>query len=189
MTEEYRPVPGFETHYQVSNLGNVRSIDRTITDTRGVLRSMRGKQLSAASHADGYRYVNLRIGSDVQNVVNIRQLVAAAFLGHPLHDRSKVIVNRNDDRADDRAENLTLVDGRSFRAELVARARESITAREVCGRGHKMVEENIYEPGRRCRACHLGRSYVYRKGLTRADIAPASDKAYAKLLGIEGVAA
>jgi hypothetical protein len=62
--EEWRPVEGYE-HYQVSNLGRIRS-------ARGILKS--------SIHASGYTRVGL-FKDGVQKKKFLHVLVAAAFLG------------------------------------------------------------------------------------------------------------
>ena len=48
MTEKkeiWKDVPGYENYYQASNLGRVRSLDRTITNNNGVKKVYKGKVL------------------------------------------------------------------------------------------------------------------------------------------------
>ncbi|AOE43791.1 HNH endonuclease [Gordonia phage Bantam] len=187
MTEEWRPVPGWETHYQVSSAGNVRSIDRVIDDARGYQRAMRGKDLSPATHRDGYRFVNLRRG-DEQLVINVRQLVAAAFLDHPLHDKSRIIVNRDESSpADDSVDNLKLVDALEFRRAQAEHAREMRPRTGACRRGHQIAGPNAANHGGRevCRSCHLARNYVSRNGLPKDQLTAEADRYYQRLTGAD----
>ncbi|QDF15462.1 HNH endonuclease [Gordonia phage Mollymur] len=193
MTEVWRPVPGFETHYEVSDQGNVRSIDREIVDTRGVHRHMKGKDLSPAVRKCGHRFVNLQRGDTPQTVINIRQIVAAAFLGHPMRDPSKIIFNRNGDPADDRAENLFLRPAAAAKADIAAVARASIQSQDACNRGHRYEGANTFAgtpPGRnRCRACTLARSYVRYHNLPKSEVAMHADRYYRELTGASAIAA
>ena len=48
MTEIWKPIKGYEGFYEVSNEGNIRSVDRTITlsgKREGQIRSYKGKPL------------------------------------------------------------------------------------------------------------------------------------------------
>lgn len=40
MNEEWKNILGYENFYQVSNLGNVRSIERTFVNSRGEKRTL-----------------------------------------------------------------------------------------------------------------------------------------------------
>ena len=80
MSEEWKDIPLFEGLYQVSNLGGVRSLDRTVCYTDGRVAKIRGKLLAAAIDGRGYPVVNLsKNGSARTHAVHC--LVALAFLG------------------------------------------------------------------------------------------------------------
>lgn len=77
--EIWKDVVGFEGYYQVSNLGRVRSLDRFITDKRGLKRNHKGfvKKLTPGNH--GYMTAGLcRNGKNTQWLVH--RLVAEAFI-------------------------------------------------------------------------------------------------------------
>lgn len=81
--EEWRPVVGYEGLYEVSSLGQVRSLDRTVVlgNTRkGVERKLKGKIIK--QHKDnktGTWFVNLNNYGLSRRTVH--SLVARAFLG------------------------------------------------------------------------------------------------------------
>lgn len=58
-TERWLPVPGWEGFYEVSDYGNVRSVDRTITRSDGQKRRFKGKTLSPGTNRHGYPLVVL----------------------------------------------------------------------------------------------------------------------------------
>ncbi|MDP3939861.1 MAG: NUMOD4 domain-containing protein [Deltaproteobacteria bacterium] len=74
--EEWRDVRGFEKRYQVSDLGRVRSLDRTLTDALGRTRRLVGRVLAQEVGTNGYLGVHLVKG--VRRLVH--RLVAIAFL-------------------------------------------------------------------------------------------------------------
>ena len=77
--EEWRPVVGYEGHYEVSSRGKVRSVDREILTLNGRRVKLQGKEL-ALSDSLGYKSVNLSKGNE-QRSIKVHVLVAKAFLG------------------------------------------------------------------------------------------------------------
>ncbi len=75
--EVWKDIPEYEGFYQVSNLGNVRSLDRI--NSYG--RKLKGKVLKAAIRNTAYFAVCL-CKNNKCNLINIHQLVAIAFLNH-----------------------------------------------------------------------------------------------------------
>lgn len=86
MIEEWRNVKGYEGLYQVSNLGNVKSLDRLVCQrTKGGVtqcRLMRGRILKVGYDKDGYCQVALSKKGKVSQH-KIHRLVASAFLDNP----------------------------------------------------------------------------------------------------------
>jgi hypothetical protein len=80
MKEVWKDVVGYEGYYQVSNLGRVRSVDRTIYYKDGRKRYiLKGRVLKLKKMKIGYRQVNFHRDSDIQYKY-IHRLVAEAFL-------------------------------------------------------------------------------------------------------------
>ena len=79
MSEEYRKIKNFEEYYEVSNLGNVRSIDRYVKHEEGGMRLLRGKQLKGHTNKKtGYTSVVLYKDSKGYTYL-VHRLVASAF--------------------------------------------------------------------------------------------------------------
>ena len=57
MKEEWRPIPGYEGHYEVSNKGRVRSLTRLVEDKHGVRQKRYGKVLVTSLNRWGYPQV------------------------------------------------------------------------------------------------------------------------------------
>ena len=58
--ETWRPIPGYEGFYEVSDLGRVRSLDHVKIDAMGRRRPFIGKVLSPAL-TEGYPMVTLKV--------------------------------------------------------------------------------------------------------------------------------
>jgi hypothetical protein len=79
MDEEWRPVPGFEGQYAVSNLGRCRSLDRTVMKTtrgRPVPHRLKGRVLTPGTGGRGYLIVAMHSACTY-----VHRLVLAAFVG------------------------------------------------------------------------------------------------------------
>tara|TARA_R110002074_G_scaffold338819_1_gene509351 strand:+ start:104 stop:592 length:489 start_codon:yes stop_codon:yes gene_type:complete len=97
--EEFRDIKGHEGSYQVSDLGNVKSLVR-----KGCLTE---KILKPSNNKIAYSQVLLR--KDGKTITrNIHQLVAEAFLGHTPCGYKLIVNHINFNRYDNRAENLEL---------------------------------------------------------------------------------
>lgn len=87
----WRQIKGFENYYEVSDDGNVRSVDRYVADTQGKnigkLRLLKGAIMKLTvtdgrGDGDGYVVVNLRKDGK-SKVVPVHVLVAKAFIQNP----------------------------------------------------------------------------------------------------------
>ena len=100
--EIFKDVKGFEGHYQISNLGRVKSLAR-----KGNLKE---KILKGSTIASGYLTVLLYKDGKTKGKY-VHQLVAEAFLNHIPNGKtstSTVVNHINFNRADNRLENLEL---------------------------------------------------------------------------------
>lgn len=79
--EIWKDVNGWEGQYQVSNFGNVRSLDKVIRQFYGS-RTIKGRQLKPQKTKWGYLLVTF---SNKQNhkAYSVHQLVAKAFIPNP----------------------------------------------------------------------------------------------------------
>lgn len=80
MSENWKPVPGYESKYEVSDLGNVRSLDRIVRGKDGRDEIHHGKQLKPQTLKNGYLEVYLCAGAKRKHRT-IHSLVAEAFIG------------------------------------------------------------------------------------------------------------
>lgn len=106
-TEIWRDVQGYDGLYQVSNMGNVRSLDRRVKQLsrcgNQTIHHYKGKMLKPSYDKDGYLLVTFKVnGKHIS--MKVHRLVASAFCYKP--DSCDVVDHINSNRSDNRAENL-----------------------------------------------------------------------------------
>lgn len=161
-SEEWRPIAD-HLGYEVSNLGRVRSVDRTIECGDGRTRRFRGSLLKG--HADkrmGYHRVVLYDRS-LATARTVHSLVAEAFLGS--RPEGQEVRHRNGDTSDNRATNLVYGTRSQNMQDSLEHGTHANAAKEVCRRGHRLVEPNLVvsklaKGSRDCLACARARAFV-----------------------------
>ena len=100
MKEIFKDIKGYEGIYQVSNLGNVKS-----------LKYGKERILKGGINNSGYKVVSLRNGYNIRTY-GAHQLVAEAFLNHTINGYKIVVNHINFNKTDNRVENLEIVTAR-----------------------------------------------------------------------------
>lgn len=134
--EQWRPVVGHEEQYEVSDSGNVRSVDRIITFPDGRCRTARGRVLKPGRIRTVHQYVNLGKG----NSRYVHQLVAEAFIG-PCPDGLEICHN-NGDPADNRSVNLRYDTHGANVFDTVAHGNHPQARKTHCKNGHEFNDQN-----------------------------------------------
>lgn len=110
--EIWKDVINYEGLYQVSNLGNVKSLDRIVTKSNGVQMVLKGKELKKSKQKTGYLKVNL-YKNRIEKQFLAHQVVAIVFLNHVPNGTNEIVVDHiNGIRHDNRLENLQLITNR-----------------------------------------------------------------------------
>lgn len=78
MREEWKDIEGYEGIYQVSNYGRVKSLDRQVSNGKG-LKLQPGRLLSQSYNQKGYPIVYLSKNAK-QKTITVHRLVALAFV-------------------------------------------------------------------------------------------------------------
>lgn len=84
MNEVWKDIAGYEGIYQVSNLGRVRSLDRTYYLKNGRTQSAKGRIMAFYDTKDGYKGVKLRTTKSRVSF-RVHRLVAEAFIANPFN--------------------------------------------------------------------------------------------------------
>ena len=105
--EIYKDVLNYEGVYQVSNLGNVKSLERKVKHCMGGFRLVKKMVLKQAIGSGGYFLVSL-FKEGKQKTVRVHQLVAEAFLNHVSDGYNLVINHINFIKTDNCVENLEI---------------------------------------------------------------------------------
>lgn len=128
--EEWRPIPGYEGYYEVSDLGRVKSLPR---------RGTKGGILSPISKNNGYLTVAL-FKDGKSSKKQISRLVLEAFVGTP--EGYMEACHNNGRRADNRLSNLRWD---THRKNIRDRERHGTTARGERNGNAKLTEDKVRE--------------------------------------------
>jgi len=103
MQTTWKDIIGYEGLYQVSNLGQVRSISRTVYEHNGKRKSLKGQVLKLSPTTNGYLNVALSINS-IRKSIMVHRLVAIHFIPNPNNHSD---VNHKDEcKTNNHADNL-----------------------------------------------------------------------------------
>lgn len=80
MEQIWKDIKGYEGLYQVSNIGNIRSLDRKVFNNgNNSICNVKGKILKPNKDKGGYEYVGLVKNKTKTNSIKVHRLVAFAF--------------------------------------------------------------------------------------------------------------
>lgn len=109
MEEIWKDIPKYEGHYQASNLGRIKSLQRKRKHPSGTgTTTVKERILKAAVSPMGY--LTLRLSKDgKKKTLTVHKLVAMAFLNHTPCGHKMVVNHINFNKQDNRVCNLEIV--------------------------------------------------------------------------------
>lgn len=151
MTEKWRPIPGWEGTYEVSDHGGVRSVERERVDALGRRYRYPGQVIAAVRNAKASAHLAVGLWRDGRlKRMQVHRLVLLAFVG-PAPEGTEAC-HGDGDPTNNRLSNLR---------DAIRHGTQRGVALTHCKHGHEFTPENTYprpEGGRACRACSRERS-------------------------------
>lgn len=163
MTETWRAVPGYEGAYEVSDVGQVRSLDRVARTRWGGTYPIQGQVLAPTVQTNGYKYVSLKADGTTRRV-QVHVLVLEAFVG-PRPERHQAR-HLDGGRLNNALANLAWGTASANIRDKTRHGTNTNANKTHCPAGHPYTKANTYrdKKGRRdCRACHRERERLRRQ--------------------------
>lgn len=153
MNENWRPIPGWEGSYSVSDIGRIRSESRIVSYSNGKTQPVKERILKLVPDRKGY----LRSQLFQENIGYTRyahQMVLAAFVG----PQADGLVSRhlNGNKLDNRLTNLRYGTDSENKLDTVLHGTHRNSKKTHCPRKHPYSPENTVlniNGARCCRAC------------------------------------
>lgn len=181
--EAWLPVEGFEGFYEVSSLGRVRSLARTIHLSTGPRRLPSREVGTGIDGSNGYRRVSLT-GHGKAALRRVHAMVAAAFIGP--RPKGMVVRHLDSNPGNNAASNLAYGTQSENMKDEVRNGRNWQSAKTSCPRGHALTPENntkvkANRGHRNCLACT--RAYNRVRKNPSLNIDTLSDEIYESIRG------
>lgn len=128
-------IPDYKGYYQVSNYGNVRSLNRVIKEKTGETQTPKGRVLKQRINSGGYCYIGLR-KNGTKATFAIHQLVAQSFVPNPNNKRTVNHIDGN--KQNNRVANLEWATySENLEHAYKARLRRAISLEAVRNKNYK----------------------------------------------------
>jgi len=140
MEEQWKPIDGFENHYEISDFGNVRSIDRFVDFGTTGTKFYKGQAKSKNPHyKNGYLSVSLKV-KGIEKRVFIHRLVAIHFITNP---ENKPEVNHLDgDKNNNYISNLEWATAKENSQHAVRTGLHNLSKKVIAVKGPAILEFN-----------------------------------------------
>lgn len=162
--ERWLPIVGHEGHYEVSDQGRVRSVDRVIVRSDGQRRRFRSRVLKPNLDHNGHLYVNLSRGAKPAKRRYVHRLVLETFSGAPIAGQE--CRHLDDDKSNNRLANLKWGSRSDNLFDAVANGRHYWAKRTHCSGGHEYAAGNVRigpRGERHCKICEYRRKREWRQ--------------------------
>ncbi len=164
--EIWKPVPGYEGCYEVSSLGRVKSLARTVGNRWQTQKPVPEQIKAFSSNKQGYLSAHLYRGRRMKKFY-VHRLVAEVFLANDL--RLPQVNHLNGDVSDNRVENLQWCSSRENCQHAVdAKLYESAKGEQIAS--SKLKESDVLEIRRMVASGALQRDVAPIFGLSRTAV-------------------
>lgn len=138
--EKWKNIPGYEGYYQVSDQGQIRSLDRVVKGGPWGTQTVKGQVIATTTRTDGYAAVHLRReGKRTKHLVH--RFVLEAFVG-PCPEGAEAR-HLNDVKGDPRLENLEWGTRSENNLDRTRNGINHYRNRKECPRGHPLEGDNL----------------------------------------------
>ncbi len=105
--EQWKPILGYEGIYEISDLGRLKSLEKTVRNGRGY-KTLKEVILKQGTSIGGYKQNNLWVKRKPKTF-NIHKLVAVAFLNHIPNGHELVVNHKDFNKENNKSNNLEIV--------------------------------------------------------------------------------
>lgn len=154
--ETWRPIPGYEGSYSVSDIGRIRRDARS--------KGTRAGRILNPGVKGGYRVVALHVNG-VPRPLRVHRLVALAFVGAPARADS-LVRHLDGDSLNNCASNLAYGSHHDNKQDELRHGRNFQSNKTECSNGHLYTPQNTYirpDGARDCRVCRRLRKAKHRR--------------------------
>lgn len=166
MSEEWRPIPGWEGFYEVSSEGRVRSVERTVPNRPGVFMTLSARVLRLGENR-GYPVAWLTRGNQ-RREFRVSTLVCEAW--HGPRPEGMVCRHLDDVKTNNTPQNLRWGTASENTYDKVRNGLHPMASKTHCKRGHPFNDINtyIYNGTRHCRTCRAEAKRARRARIRKA---------------------
>lgn len=160
--EEWKPVQEWENYYQISNLGRLKALVRTIHFKNGAVRTYPERIRKGSVTPNGYLTFSLN-RPGVCEFRYAHRMVAEAFLPNP--ESFRVVRHLDDIKTNNVVANLAWGTDSDNRYDAIRNGRDYWMRQSHCVNGHEYTEQNTGRDrfgSRLCRQCDRDRGARYR---------------------------
>lgn len=170
-TETWKPIPGWEGFYEVSDRGRIRSVPRIVPRSDGTQQRVRGRIMALNPKDTGHLVTMLRKPGS-KKCMKAHRAVALAFLGP--EPEGMMVCHNDGDPTNNDVSNLRYDTKSANALDSVAHGSHNRSRQTHCVNGHEFTAENTINevkpngrPRRSCRICTRKaamRGYFRRQG-------------------------